>query len=127
MNSIKDLKPTAIWQNFYKLTQVPRPSNHEEQARKFMLEWAKENNIEAEIDEVGNIIMRKPATPGMENRKGVILQGHLDMVPQKNEDTDHDFEKDPIQAYVYAYGDRHSSRSTGSADHSYRRNRYGRC
>ena len=58
MNSIKDLKPTAIWQNFYKLTQVPRPSNHEEQARKFMLEWAKENNIEAEIDEVGNIIMR---------------------------------------------------------------------
>lgn len=83
MNSIKDLKPTAIWQNFYKLTQVPRPSNHEEQARKFMLEWAKENNIEAEIDEVGNIIMRKPATPGMENRKGVILQGHLDMVPQK--------------------------------------------
>ena len=50
MNSIKDLKPTAIWQNFYKLTQVPRPSNHEEQARKFMLEWAKENNIEAEID-----------------------------------------------------------------------------
>ena len=65
-----------------------------------MLEWAKENNIEAEIDEVGNIIMRKPATPGMEYRKGVILQGHLDMVPQKNEDTDHDFEKDPIQAYV---------------------------
>ena len=56
MNSIKDLKPTAIWQNFYKLTQVPRPSNHEEQARKFMLEWAKENNIEAEIDEVGNIM-----------------------------------------------------------------------
>ena len=50
MNSIKDLKPTAIWQNFYKLTQVPRPSNHEEKARKFMLEWAKENNIEAEID-----------------------------------------------------------------------------
>ena len=86
MNSIKDLKPTAIWQNFYKLTQVPRPSNHEEQARKFMLEWAKENNIEAEIDEVGNIIMRKPATPGMENRKGVILQGHLDMVCEKDED-----------------------------------------
>ncbi len=100
MNSIKDLKPTAVWQNFYKLTQVPRPSNHEEKAREFMLEWAKENNIEAEIDEAGNIIMRKPATPGMENRKGVILQGHLDMVPQKNEDTVHDFEKDPIQAYV---------------------------
>lgn len=100
MDSIKDLQPTAVWQNFYKLTQVPRPSNHEEKAREFMLNWAKENNIEASMDETGNIIMRKPATPGMESRKGIILQGHLDMVPQKNEDTRHDFEKDPIQAYV---------------------------
>lgn len=100
MNSIKDLQPQEVWQNFYKLTQVPRPSNHEEKARKFMLEWAKENHIEAEMDEVGNIILRKPATPGMENRKGVILQGHLDMVPQKNEDTVHDFENDPIQTYI---------------------------
>ncbi len=97
MNSIKDLKPTAIWQNFYKLTQVPRPSNHEEQARKFMLEWAKENNIEAEIDEVGNIIMRKPATPGMENRKGVILQGHLEMVLKKKEKMDNKLEKNKIK------------------------------
>lgn len=100
MDSIKDLQPSAIWQNFYKLTQVPRPSNHEEKAREFMLAWAKENKIDACMDEVGNIIMRKPATPGMENRKGVILQGHLDMVPQKNEDTVHDFEKDPIQTYI---------------------------
>lgn len=100
MESIKDLQPSAVWQNFYKLTQVPRPSNHEEKAREFMMNWAKENNIEAFMDEAGNIIMRKPATPGMENRKGVILQGHLDMVPQKNEDTVHDFENDPIQAYI---------------------------
>lgn len=100
MNSIKDLQPSAVWQNFYKLTQVPRPSGHEEKAREFMLNWAKENHIDATIDEAGNIIMRKAATPGMENRKGVILQGHLDMVPQKNEDTPHDFEKDPIQAYI---------------------------
>lgn len=100
MDSIKDLHPKAIWENFYKLTQVPRPSNHEEKAREFMLNWAKEHHIEALMDECGNIIMRKAATPGMENRKGVILQGHLDMVPQKNEDTVHDFEKDPIQAYV---------------------------
>lgn len=98
--SIKDLQPQAIWENFYKLTQVPRPSNHEEKAREFMLQWAKENQIEATMDEAGNIIMRKSATPGMENRKGVILQGHLDMVPQKNEDTEHDFTKDPIQAYI---------------------------
>lgn len=98
--TIKDLQPKAIWENFYKLTQVPRPSNHEEKAREFMLNWAKENNIEAMMDEAGNIIMRKAATPGMENRKGIILQGHLDMVPQKNEDTVHDFEKDPIQTYI---------------------------
>lgn len=100
MTTLKDLQPSAIWQNFYKLTQVPRPSNHEEKAREFMLNWAKENHIEARMDESGNIIMSKPATPGMENRKGVILQGHLDMVPQKNEDTVHDFTRDPIQAYV---------------------------
>lgn len=98
--AIKDLQPKAIWENFYKLTQVPRPSEHEEKARIFMLNWAEENHIEAKMDESGNIIMSKPATPGMENRKGVILQGHLDMVPQKNEDTQHDFTTDPIQAYV---------------------------
>lgn len=98
--TIKDLNPKAIWENFYKLTQVPRPSNHEEKAREFMMNWAKEHHIEAKIDECGNIIMSKPATKGMENLKGIILQGHLDMVPQKNEDTIHDFEKDPIQAYV---------------------------
>lgn len=100
MTTLNDLQPAAIWQNFYKLTRVPRPSNHEEKAREFMLEWAREHHIEARIDEAGNIIMSKPATPGMENRKGVILQGHLDMVPQKNEDTVHDFTQDPIEAYV---------------------------
>ena len=97
---VQNQEPQAVWSNFYKLTRVPRPSNHEEQARKFMMEWARENKVEGEMDEVGNIILRKPATPGMENRKGIILQGHLDMVPQKNEDTVHDFEKDPIEAYV---------------------------
>lgn len=99
-NEITTLQPQAIWANFYKLTQVPRPSNHEEKAREFMMNWAKENHIEAKIDECGNIIMSKTATPGMENRKGIILQGHLDMVPQKNEDTVHDFTKDPIQTYI---------------------------
>ena len=75
MSTIKDLQPKAIWENFYKLTQVPRPSNHEGKARKFMMDWAKENGIEAVQDEAGNIIMRKAATPGMENRKGVIQIG----------------------------------------------------
>lgn len=99
-NEITNLTPKAVWENFYKLTQVPRPSNHEDQARAFMMAWAKENGIDAECDEVGNVIMRKPATPGMENRRGVILQGHLDMVPQKNADTTHDFKKDPISTYI---------------------------
>ena len=94
------LEPQAIWENFYKLTQVPRPSNHEEKAREFVMNWAKENGIKAEMDEANNILLSKPATPGMENRKGVILQGHLDMVPQKNEDKKHDFTKDPIDAYI---------------------------
>lgn len=94
------LEPKAIWENFYKLTQVPRPSNHEERAREFVMNWAKENGIKAEMDEAHNILLSKPATPGMEDRKGVILQGHLDMVPQKNEDKKHDFTQDPIDAYV---------------------------
>lgn len=97
---IKTLEPKAIWENFYLLTQVPRPSNHEEKARIAVMNWAKENNLNAVQDEVGNIIIKKDATPGMENRMGCILQGHLDMVPQKNNDTVHDFEKDPIDAYV---------------------------
>lgn len=99
-NEIKNLSPKAIWENFHLLTQVPRPSNHEEKAREFMMNWAKQHQIDAKMDEVGNIIMTKPATKGMEDRKGIILQGHLDMVPQKNEETVHDFEKDPIQAHI---------------------------
>ena len=98
--SIAELTPKAVWENFYKLTEMPRPSNHEEAARKSIIDWARKNNIQAEMDEVGNILLRKPATPGMENRKGVILQGHLDMVPQKNEDKKHNFVTDPIDAYV---------------------------
>jgi len=97
---IKNLEPKAIWENFYLLTQVPRPSNHEEKAREAVMNWAKEHNLDAMMDEVGNIIIKKAATPGMENRMGCILQGHLDMVPQKNDDTVHDFENDPIDAFI---------------------------
>ena len=82
------LEPKAIWENFYKLTQVPRPSNHEEKAREFVMNWAKENGIHAEMDEANNILLSKPATPGMENRKGVILQGHLDMFLKKMKTND---------------------------------------
>ena len=98
--SIKNLDPQIVWKNFYALTQIPRPSKHEELAVEYMYNWGKEHGLETIKDEVGNIIIRKPATPGCENMKGVILQGHVDMVPQKNADTVHDFEKDPIQTWI---------------------------
>jgi len=100
MSTIKDLEPKAIWNNFHELTQIPRPSHHEEAIRDYMEQFGKNLGLETIRDEAGNIIIRKPATPGMENRKGVILQGHLDMVPQKNSDKQHDFEKDPIETIV---------------------------
>ena len=98
--TIKDLKPAVVWNNFYGLTRCPRPSKHEEIVRQHLLDWAKEHKVEAFADETGNVIMRVPATPGFENRKGVVLQGHMDMVPQKTADTVHDFLKDPIQTVI---------------------------
>ena len=98
--TIKDLKPQVVWNNFYGLTRCPRPSKHEEIVRQHLLDWAKEHKVEAFADETGNVIMRIPATPGYENRKGVVLQGHMDMVPQKTADTVHDFLKDPIQTVI---------------------------
>lgn len=94
------LNPKLVWKHFYALTQIPRPSGHEEAAAQYVVDFAKKEGLEVFRDEVGNVIVRKPATAGMENRKGVVLQGHLDMVPQKNSDKDHDFEKDPIEAYI---------------------------
>ncbi len=98
--TIKDLNPQSVWKNFYSLTQIPRPSKKEGKAVEFMYNFGKGLGLETYKDETGNVIIRKPATPGMENRKGVILQAHLDMVPQKNADKVHDFEKDPIETYV---------------------------
>ena len=83
MNEILKLSPECIWRNFYSLTQVPRPSGHLEKVQAFLLDFAAKAGVEAFKDPAGNIVMRKPATPGMENRKGVILQAHMDMVPQK--------------------------------------------
>jgi dipeptidase D len=97
---IFDLEPKNVWKHFYSLTQIPRPSKKEKRIIEFMKSFGTGLGLETIVDKVGNVIIRKPATPGMENRKGVILQGHLDMVPQKNRDTSHDFEKDPIEAYI---------------------------
>ena len=99
-NEILNLEPKNLWKHFYSLTQIPRPSKKEEKSREFVVGFGKSLGLETIVDEAGNVIIRKPATKGMENRKGVILQGHLDMVPQKNSDKVHDFEKDPIEAVV---------------------------
>ena len=100
MNEICKLNPECIWKNFYALTQVPRPSGHLEKVQQFLLDFAKQAGVEAFIDEGRNVVMRKPATPGMENRKGVILQAHMDMVPQKTPESTHDFVTDPIQPWI---------------------------
>ena len=100
MSEIKNLKPEIVWRNFDALTQVPRPSGHREKAQQFLLDFAKRVGVEAFQDPAGNIVMRKPATPGMEDRKTVILQAHFDMVPQKAPESTHNFETDPIKTWV---------------------------
>ncbi len=100
MSEIRNLQPKAIWENFYLLTQVPRPSGHLEKIQKFLLDWAKEKGVEAKLDDAGNVIMYKPASPGMEDCKVVTLQGHMDMVPQKTPESPHNFETDPIETWI---------------------------
>ena len=100
MSEIKNLNPECIWRNFDALTQVPRPSGHLEKVQHMLLEFAARVGVEAFKDAAGNIVMRKPASPGMENRKGIILQAHMDMVPQKSNESTHNFKTDPIQTYV---------------------------
>ncbi len=100
MNDIRNLEPKPLWNYFYEITQIPRPSKKEKKITEFILGFAGEHNLESLVDKVGNVILRKKATKGMEGRKGVILQAHLDMVPQKNSDKVHDFEKDPIEALI---------------------------
>lgn len=97
---MKNLAPKAVWEHFYSLTQIPRPSGKKEEVSAFLAEYGKSLGLETIVDTIGNVIIRKPASPGYENHPGVILQGHMDMVPQKNNDTVFDFEKDPIEAYV---------------------------
>ena len=100
MSEIKNLQPECVWRNFYDLTQVPRPSGHLEKVQQFLLDFAKKVGVEAFKDSANNIVMRKPASPGMENRKTVMLQAHMDMVPQKTLDSTHNFETDPIQTWI---------------------------
>ena len=97
---MKNLQPQGLWSNFYDLTQIPRPSGQKEDVSAFLANYGRSLGLETIVDAIGNVIIRKPASPGYENHPGVILQGHMDMVPQKNNDTQFDFAKDPIEAYI---------------------------
>ena len=98
--NVRDLEPKIVWNHFADLNAVPRPSKKEERVIAFMQEFGKKMNLNTYTDAVGNVIIKKPATAGMENRKTVILQSHLDMVHQKNADTNFDFDKQGIEMWV---------------------------
>lgn len=97
MVNIAELEPRVVWEHFQTLCDIPRPSKHEQALRDYLKGWAELRGLETVVDSVGNLVVRKPATPGMEDRIGVVLQGHLDMVCQANTGTEHDFFKDPIR------------------------------
>ncbi|MBF0976625.1 MAG: beta-Ala-His dipeptidase, partial [Bacteroidetes bacterium] len=100
MMDIHSLQPQEVWHNFAKVCSVPHPSHHLEQITKLVVDFGKSLGLETLTDKAGNVLIRKPATPGMEDRKVIVLQAHLDMVPQKNNSVKHDFEKDPIKTIV---------------------------
>jgi len=97
---ITDLEPKLVWQCFDEITKVPRPTHHLEKMREFLVDWATRHNIPVKTDEVGNVMMSKPATPGHENAPTIILQGHQDMVAEKRNDKEHDFLTNPITTIV---------------------------
>ena len=99
-NNLANLQPTSVWSHFATLCAIPRPSLHEAALREHLVGWAQARNIVAVVDDAGNLILKKPASPGCEQRPGVILQGHLDMVCQANAGTQHDFERDAIRSVV---------------------------
>ena len=94
------LAPALVWKHFAAICNIPHPSHHEEKIRQYVVDFAEAQGLEYVVDEANNVYVRKPATPGMENRKGIVIQAHLDMVPQKNNDKVFDFENDPIEAYI---------------------------
>ncbi|MFC0308121.1 aminoacyl-histidine dipeptidase [Gallibacterium trehalosifermentans] len=100
MPSITELSPKLLWQWFATICSIPHPSHHEQALADFIIHWAKQKQLWVEQDQTGNILIRKPATAGMENRQPVALQAHLDMVPQTNKNTPHNFLTDPILPYI---------------------------
>ena len=97
---IRDLQPALVWEQFEAITKVPRPSKKEERIIEFLIDFAKSHNLEYQRDKIGNVVIRKPATAGYEERETIILQSHMDMVCEKNSDVDFDFDNEPIRAVV---------------------------
>lgn len=100
MSALSSLYPQPLWQWFAQICAIPHPSKHEQALSQHIQAWARNKGLSVLEDKVGNLIIKKPATAGFENRKTVVIQAHLDMVPQKNADKVHDFTQDPIEAYV---------------------------
>ena len=100
MSEITSLEPRLVWEQFDAITRVPRPSKKEGKIIDFLVDFAKKHHIEYKKDAIGNVVMRKPATPGMEERAAVILQSHMDMVCEKNSDVEFDFDNDPIRTRI---------------------------
>lgn len=113
---INELNPQGVWRNFHALTQIPRPSGHTERVADYLVAFAREHGAEAFIDEVGNVVMRKGATPGYEGCVGIVLQAHMDMVPQKTKECNHNFETDPIETYIDGEWVRARGTTLGSDD-----------
>jgi len=105
MSTLSQLKPASLWQLFEKICSIPHPSKHEQKISLWIQSWAKELGLSIKEDVVGNLFIKKPATQGMENCQGIILQAHMDMVPQKNNDTEHNFQTDPIRPYIVSESD----------------------
>lgn len=99
-SAVRELEPKEVWENFAAINAIPRASKKEEQIIEFMVDFGKDLGLETVVDPVGNVIIRKPATPGMEDRKPVVMQSHLDMVHQKNADSDFDFDKEGIRMLI---------------------------
>lgn len=114
--TIKDLKPARVWNIFDQITTVPRPSKKEGKIREWLINFAQENKLEYKVDEIGNVAMFRPAAPGLENAKGIILQAHMDMVCEKNKESNHNFDTDPIETIVEGEWIRANGTTLGADD-----------
>ena len=98
--NLAGLSPALVWKHFAQICNIPHPSGSEDKIRQYLVDFAVEKGVEHKVDEAGNVYMSKPATAGYEDRKGIVIQAHMDMVPQKNNDKEFDFINDPIEAYI---------------------------